>query len=125
MNNGYNFKVVKLESGGQRRLPVDRPVFIRLSSGRSVTARIVSMSSLGIGIVFSAPGEVGAQLDLRFLLPVQLRLHEVSAKARIVHSHLTNDKFFSMFEFIDIDNDDLFLVEKFIEEKSIFFPIAA
>jgi hypothetical protein len=118
-------EVVNLESKGQRRLPVDRPVFIRLSDGRSVTARIISISTAGIGIVFRAPGEIGATLDLRFLLAVNLRLHEISAKARIVHSHLKNNDFYSMFEFIDIDNDDLFLVEKFIEEKSIFFPIAA
>lgn len=117
--------VVSLESNGQRRLPVDRPVFIRLTDGRCVTARIVSISAAGLGIRFRAPGEIGAKLDLRFLLPVKLHLHEVSAKARITHSHLTNNEFYSMFEFIDIENSHLYLVEKFIEEKSIFFPIAA
>lgn len=117
--------IVRLEGNGQKRLPVDRPIFIRLSDKRIVTAKIVSISAYGVGVKFRAPGEIGAILDLRFLLPVKLKLHDINAKARIIHSHLTNDEYYSMFEFIDIENNDLSLVEKFIEEKSIFFPIAA
>lgn len=117
--------ITNLDGPKCRRLPVERPVFIKLSNGKAITAKIVSMSMYGLGIVFSAPGEIGAQLDINFLLHVYRRQFHIKARTRVVHCHLKQHAFYTMLEFIDISNDDLYVIEEFLEEKSIFFPIAA
>ncbi|MDH5545863.1 MAG: PilZ domain-containing protein [Gammaproteobacteria bacterium] len=102
-----------------RKTAANRPVFIRMSNGKGVTAKIVSVSAVSIGIVFQAPGQIGAILNVRFLLPVCHRLFEVNAKTRIIHTHLKGDVYYSTLEFVDISNDDLSVVESFIEEKPV------
>lgn len=117
--------IVNLDGPKCRKLPVERPVFIKLSNGKAITAKIVTISLVGIGIIFSAPGKIGAHLDVNFLLAVYRRQFHINAKTRVVHSHLKENLFYTTLEFIDISNDDLYVLEQFLEEKSIYFPIAA
>ena len=119
------YDIMTTPTQGMRRIPVYRPVFIKLSNGRIATAKIVNISEHGIGIVFNAPGKVGADLDVRFLLPVKCRLFEITATAKLTHCHVSDDKFYSYLEFTDICNEDARLVKGFLDDKSVFFPIAA
>lgn len=81
------------------RVAIARPVRIRLGSGTVVQARTVNISMAGIAVLYEAPAEIGAVLELGFTLPVRGRDVEFRERGVAIYNYLTGDGYIIGFRF--------------------------
>ena len=105
------------------RVSVNRPIAITLTDGSTITARIINLSVGGVGIIYAAPAESGSVLEVSFNLPYNGKVYPLKLKATVVHSHLTNDEYYTGFEFVNIDEESRQLLEGYVRglvKKRVF-----
>lgn len=81
------------------RVPVARPVRIRTSGGAVVQGRTVNVSVTGVALLYEAPAELGAVLELTFSLPLRGREVEVRERGVAVYNYLTREGYVVGFRF--------------------------
>lgn len=78
------------------RVRVDRRATIRLSRGLRVVVRAVDLSVTSIGIVYSAPAEIGARLEIELGLPIDGAMVALKLNGEVTHSHLQGGNYYSV-----------------------------
>ena len=99
------------------RVPVTRPVRIRISSGAVVQARMVNISEDGVAVLYDSPAEVGARLGLTFTLVVRGREIEFHERCVAVYNHLGSNGYIIGFHFEKLGGEALEALREFIAHK--------
>ena len=105
---------------GQRKLfraNVDRAIVVKLSSGKSIQARLINLSTGGLAIRYPAAGEIGAELGLIFQLPEENHLVTISIKGIVRHSHVYHEDFITGIEFMNLNEADTQHIAKFLNAR--------
>lgn len=101
------------------RVRVDRRATIRLSRGLRVVVRAVDLSLTGIGIIYSAPAEVGAKLEIELGLPVDGNLVAVKLNGEVLHSHLKNGNYYSVLKLVNLADPERATIKRFIRSREL------
>jgi hypothetical protein len=101
------------------RARVDRRATIRLSRGLRVVVRAVDLSTTGIGILYSAPAEVGARLEIELGLPVDGRLIALKLNGEVLHCHLKGGEYYSVLKLIDPTDQERDTIKRFIRAREL------
>ena len=100
------------------RIFLDRAISIKLSNGQIAKARLVNLSTGGLGIVYPVPAEIGSTLGLHFQLPNKdnepVTIH---CKGIARHTHVHNNEYLSGFEFSQISEEDRNIISQFVQRK--------
>lgn len=104
----------------QRRHPrvaVTRPVRIRTSSGAVAQARMVNISQDGIALLYDAPAELGAKLELSFSLIVRGRQVDYRVACVARYNHLSSRGYVIGLQFLTMDSEAGESLREFIAHK--------
>ena len=101
----------------QARIRLDRRATIRTSRGLRVVVRAVSLSPSAIGIIYSAPAEVGAKLEIEMGLPLNTRLEPLKIYGIVTHSHLQGSEYYTILKLADPSDKDRELIKRFIKAR--------
>lgn len=101
------------------RVSLDRRATIRLSRGLRVVVRAVSLSTEAIGIIYSAPAEVGAKLEIEMGLPLDGKLEALKIYGIVTHSHLKGSQYYSVLKLADPSDKDRDLIRRFIKAREL------
>jgi c-di-GMP-binding flagellar brake protein YcgR len=100
------------------RIFLDRAIAVQLSDGHLVRARLVNLSSGGLGVLYPAPAEVGSVLGLHFQLPdEQDQPVMIHCQGTVRHCYVQKTNYLSGFEFSQISAEDRKLIQQFINRK--------
>ena len=105
---------------GQRkqfRVNVDRAIVIKLSSGKTIQARLINLSTGGLAIRYPAAGEIGAELGLIFQLPEENSLATINTSGIVRHSHVYHEDFITGIEFTQLNEADTQRIAKFLNAR--------
>ena len=99
------------------RVPVVRPVRIRTSSGVVVQARMVNISQGGVAVLYEAPAEIGANLELSFNLVVRGREIEFHERCVACYNYLSSSGYIIGFQFAALDTEVRENLREFVATK--------
>ena len=105
---------------GQRkqfRVNVDRAIVVKLSSGKSIQARLINLSTSGLAIRYPAAGELSAELGLIFQLPEDNTLATIITKGIVRHSHVHHEDFITGIEFTQLNENDTKRIANFLNAR--------
>lgn len=106
------------EQRRHNRIVLDRAISIKLSSGQLIHARLVNLSTSGVGVLYPAPAEIGSTLGLHFQLPGEGgSLVTIHCTGTVCHTYVHGQDFFSGFKFAQIREEDLNVIKEFIHRK--------
>ena len=108
-----------LAEGMRSRVRVDRRATIRLSRGRRVVVRAVDLSTTDIGIIYSAPAEVGARLEIELGLPVDGKLVALKLNGEVLHSHLKGGEYYSVLKLHNLTELEQTHIKRFIRAREL------
>ncbi|MBC8412686.1 PilZ domain-containing protein, partial [bacterium] len=94
-----------------------RSVRLLLSSGKSVTTKMVNIAEGGLAILYDAPAKIGTVLGLEFTLATKRDIRDIKTKGVIAHCHLSGVKYYIGFEFVDLNEADAAFISSFIVYK--------
>lgn len=101
------------------RVRVDRRATIRLSRGLRVVVRAVDLSLGSIGIIYSAPAEIGAKLEIELGLPVDGKLVAVKLNGEVLHSHLKSGSYYSVLKLFNVADAERDTIKRFIRSREV------
>ena len=105
------------ENRNNARVNLDRPIFIRLSCGETVKARLVNLSVGGLAFEYPAPAENGAALCVLFQLAKKAEVINIQAEGIAVHSHIKSESIVTGIQFTKISDEHASIIEDFVEYK--------
>lgn len=101
------------------RVRVDRRATIRLSRGLRVVVHVVDLSIGSIGIIYSAPAEVGAKLEIEMGLPVDGNLVALKLSGEVLHSHLKGSNYYSVLKLSNQADHERDVISRFIRSREM------
>ena len=101
------------------RVRVDRRATIRLSRGLRVVVRAVDLSLTSIGIIYSAPAEIGAKLEIELGLPVDGKLVAMKLNGEVLHSHLKSGNYYSVLKLFNVADVERDAIKRFIRSREL------
>ncbi len=105
------------EKRRHKRVSLDRSVTITLSSGTSVTAKLVNISEKGISILYGAPADVGAILNFQFTIPVKSEVQKINLNGVVKHSHFKGTSYYIGVEYQELSDENFKLINSFINYR--------
>ncbi len=96
---------------------MDRSIAVKLSSGQTIQAQLVNLSTGGLALRYPAPGEIGAQLDLQFQLPGTDMPATLTVTGIVRHCHVYHEDFITGIQFVELDEQANTTITRFIESK--------
>jgi len=111
-------QAITLPDRARGRVRVDRRATIRLSRGLRVVVRVVDLSVSSIGMIYSAPAEVGAKLEIELGLPIDGKLVATKLNGEVLHSHLQGGNYYSVLKLINLADEDRDTIKRFVKSRS-------
>ena len=99
------------------RVQVTRPVRIRTTGGTVVQARTVNISQGGVAVLYEAPAEIGANLELSFNLVVRGREVDFHERCVAQYNHLSSRGYIIGFQFVALDTEARETLREFVATK--------
>ena len=99
------------------RVPVSRSVRIKTSAGTVARARMVNISQDGVALLYDAPAEIGAKLELSFSLVVRGRQVEYRIACVARYNHLSSRGYVIGLQFVALDPETDANLREFIAHK--------
>ena len=99
------------------RVVITRPLRIKTSGGTVVQARMANISQGGVAVIYEAPAEIGATLELLFGLPVRGRQIDFKVRAVARYNHLSSRGYIIGFEFVGLDRHESESIREFVAIK--------
>ena len=92
---------------------------IRLSRGLRVVVRAVDLSRSSIGILYSAPAEIDAKLDIEMGLPLDGAMVALTVYGVVTHTHLKGSHYDSALKLPDLSEKDHDLIGRFLKARQL------
>lgn len=99
------------------RVSLNLPVRIRTSGGVVVQARLTNISQGGAAVVYEAPAEIGATLELAFSLGVRGRQVDFRVRGIARYNHLSGRGYIIGFQFVDLEPEASANLREFVAYK--------
>jgi c-di-GMP-binding flagellar brake protein YcgR len=92
-------------------------LFIILSDGEKIQAKMVNISKGGIGISYPIATEMGTKLKILFSIPTDNDVIAIKANVTVCHVHFSGNEFHIGLEFDDMQINDNLIISSFIQKK--------
>ncbi|MFV2061721.1 MAG: PilZ domain-containing protein [Gammaproteobacteria bacterium] len=99
------------------RVNIERNLFIMLSDGEKVKAKMVNISKGGIGITYPIATDMGTKLKILFTIPTDNDAIPIRANVTVCHVHFSGNEFHIGLEFDDMEMTDKIVISSFIQKK--------
>ncbi len=78
---------------------------------------MINLSVDGLAFLYPAPAEMNATLGLKFQLPYNDEVVNVSLRGTVRHTHIRGETYVTGIQFAAVKDDDKSLISRFIDSK--------